>query len=129
VEGKLFSGLIAGRVASPLERAWLAARGPLRSEALVITFAQAGRLNARSKLPVLCAMRELSWLPHDAKDTEALDKALDAQWEKFGDAPEQLRCDDAGNVTARFGSADVKLGQADAAAARRWSLAWDAFLS
>jgi hypothetical protein len=72
-------------------------------------------------------MRELRWTPHAWQDTEALDKALDAQWTEHGD-PEALHADESGSVTARFGSKTVTLGRVEPSAARRWALAWTEFL-
>jgi hypothetical protein len=126
LDGNLPSGRIAGRVASRLERAWLATNGA-PSDGLALAFSHAGKFNAASGRPCLCVVRDLRWVPHSAAETSALDRAMEQLWASHS-TPTALR-HDAGAVHGRFGDRELLIGNAEPAAARRWAFAWSQALS
>jgi hypothetical protein len=127
IEGPLPSGRIAGRVASRLERAWLATKGP-PGDGMALAFSHAGKFNAASGKPCLCVVRDLRWVPHAHAETAALDRALEQLWTSHS-APMAIRHDATGAVHGRFGDRELLIGNAKPAAARRWAFAWTQSLS
>lgn len=118
----LFSGGLAVRVATPLERAWAARQGWDPALSVVAVGAAAGHLAPSRAAPLvtLCAVEEVQWFTHSAAETAPLDRALVASW--CDEGPRRLVAA-AGQVSLEGPGAPVVLGQVEPRHATRWVLA------